>query len=434
MNSPFRFVHTADLHLDSPLKSLARRDASLAEHVTNATREALKRTINLCIEEQVHALLIAGDIYDRHNPSVATVGFFLRQLNRLQEHGIRVYMIRGNHDHYSKLSTTLPLPDHVTEFKGKKTSDTLKEHGVVIHGVSFKHEHATQSALRDFKAPDESFKNIALLHTSLGGSEGHDIYAPCSVTDLDSMGFDYWALGHIHKRRVAGEANTIVMPGTPQGRDMGEDGTKTVSLVSLNEDGHEHSCTIDERIVSPVQFERITITLSSNPEHSSTPQTILNRLTEAFIDQTNALKNESIDIDRWIIRVLCKADAATLYNLRSDLNHTDDTLRLSAETLLNVHIDKIQFENIDNTTEQTTTDHSLLKQLKQVVIEHLDDEQLMALTNAEFDDLIKLMPNKETRDKLQGTEELRQHTIETLQKEGVEELLSMIQIDRATDN
>jgi len=118
MNSPFRFVHTADLHLDSPLKSLARRDALLAEHVKNATREALERIIDLCIEEQVHALLIAGDIYDSHNPSVSTVGFFLRQLNRLKSKDIRVYMIRGNHDHYSKLATTLPLPDHVIEFKG----------------------------------------------------------------------------------------------------------------------------------------------------------------------------------------------------------------------------------------------------------------------------------------------------------------------------
>jgi len=360
MNSPFRFVHTADLHLDSPLKSLARRDA-----------------------------------HDSHNPSVSTVGFFLRQLNRLKGKGIRVYMIRGNHDHYSKLATTLPLP-------------TLKEHGVVIHGVSFKEEHATESALRGFKAPNEKFKNIALLHTSLGGSEGHDVYAPCSIRELESMGFDYWALGHIHKRQVAGESCSIVMPGTPQGRDMGEDGAKTVSLVTLNALGQAKGQAKSQA----KQFERITIHLTSDSVQNETPQQILNRFTASFNERVEGLKNKKNDIDRWIVRVICKADAATLYSLKIE----------------------IQFEDLGNTFEQTTTDHSLLKQLKQVVIEHLDDEHLMALTNSEFDDLIKFLPNKDTRDRLQGTREQRQHTIESLQKEGVEELLSMIQIDRVVDN
>ena len=60
----YRFVHAADIHLDSPLRSLALRDADLADLIGNATRRAFVRIVDLCLEEQVDALLLAGDLYD----------------------------------------------------------------------------------------------------------------------------------------------------------------------------------------------------------------------------------------------------------------------------------------------------------------------------------------------------------------------------------
>lgn len=432
MIQTIRFLHTADLHLDSPLKSLARRDPALAAHVENATREALTRLIDLCLEEQVHMLLLAGDIYDSHNPSVSTVGFFLRELNRLKESGIRVFMIRGNHDHYSKLTNTLTLPEHVTEFIGKKNSHTIKELGVAIHGVSFKEEHATNSALRSFKAPDERLINVALLHTSLGGSEGHDIYAPCSPTELDAMGFDYWALGHIHKRTVLENTATIVMPGTPQGRDMGESGVKSVSLVTLSTD----RCSVEERIVSPVQFERITINASGSHDAHDDATAVLKSLMDALLDKTRALISQHPGIDRWIIRVEFEADASTLYDLRSDVDNTQEAIQLTFETLGNVHLDKLKFNliNDDNiASQQVSTDHSLIKQLRETIFTHLDDEYLQITSDREFDDLIKLLPTKSSKDKLQSTSELRAENLTRLQTEGVEELLSLIQIDRTAE-
>lgn len=432
MTQPFRFIHTADLHLDSPLKSLARRDPTLASHVENATRDALSRTIDLCLAEQVHALLLAGDIYDSHSPSVSSVGFFLRELERLKQSGIRVYMIRGNHDHYSKLTNTLTLPEHVTEFVGKKTHQTLDEFGVTIHGVSFKEEHATTSALRSFKAPDERRINIALLHTSLGGSEGHDIYAPCSPTELDAMGFDYWALGHIHKRTVIQNTATIVMPGTPQGRDMGESGLKTVTLVALDNE----KCSIDERIVSPVQFQRIKFNLDGAHDTLGEPQAVLKNFIETLLEQTKIVTREHPSIDRWIIRVECDADLNTLYDIRSDEEHTRESVQLAFETLGNVHLDKLIFHSTNKAradSQSPGTDHSLIEQLKETVLHHLDDEHLQITSDREFDELLKLLPNKQSKDKIQLTPELRIDTLKRLQTEGVEELLSLIQIDRSAD-
>lgn len=100
----FRFVHTADVHLDSPLRSLALRNAELAELVGDASRQALIAIVDLCLAEQVDALVIAGDLYDGDQTSMKTARFLAAQMTRLHQAGIRVYKIRGNHDALSRIS------------------------------------------------------------------------------------------------------------------------------------------------------------------------------------------------------------------------------------------------------------------------------------------------------------------------------------------
>ncbi len=103
----FRFVHTADLHLDAPLRSLALKDEDLADLVGNATRHALERIVDLCLEESVDALLIAGDLYDGDLRSMKTAAFLVSEMERLQRAGVSVFMIRGNHDAESVLAQTI---------------------------------------------------------------------------------------------------------------------------------------------------------------------------------------------------------------------------------------------------------------------------------------------------------------------------------------
>jgi len=421
MSTPFRFIHTADLHLDSPLKSLARRDEALADHVANATRTALSRTIDLCLEQQVNALLLAGDIYDSHHPSVASVGFFIREINRLKHAGIRVYSIRGNHDHYAKLANSIELPEHVVEFSGHKKVDIWAEHGIAFHGVSFREEHAHESALRAFKAPDERYRNIALLHTSLGGSEGHDVYAPCSATQLDSMGFNYWALGHIHKRSVSGQASTIVMPGTPQGRDIGEHGNKSVTLVCMDEHG---DCELDEKTVSPIQFERIGIDIGTlNNVHVEKPDTTIRALSNEFIQRCTKLIENNTEVDRWIFRLDCTGPTTLLHTLRTDLEHTYEVMQLAADTLNCAHIEKIKFKPSEPDSKANLqaqhSDSSFIEELQSVVLNNLKDEHLVRISLQEFDDLVKLLPTKHARDLLNATPEIREVSIQEFQQAGI---------------
>jgi DNA repair exonuclease SbcCD nuclease subunit len=249
-----KILHTADVHLDYPLRSLALRDAELREKVQTSSRTALTRIVETAISEDVAALLIAGDLFDGAERSARTAAFLMLQLERLRARGIRVFYIKGNHDAENPLTGELSLPDNVHVFDGRRGGKVQFTEDVWIHGVSFANRHAPESLLPKFHAPVEGAINIALLHTSLAGAEGHDPYAPCTVADLAAAGFDYWALGHVHRRQVHSKTPWIVMPGTPQGRDMGEPGPKSATLLNIDKE-----IEIKEVPTSVVEFLHIQI-------------------------------------------------------------------------------------------------------------------------------------------------------------------------------
>ncbi len=269
----FRFVHTADLHLDSPLKSLALRDPELKRQVGIATRETFTRIVNLCIEEKVDALLIAGDLYDSDQNSMHTARYLANQMQRLDKEGIRVFIIKGNHDAGSVITGQLIFPDSVKIFsiKAETVNITKGDLNIAIHGVSFPNRPVPESLVPKFPNPSQGMFNIGMLHTSLGGAQGHDTYAPSNINELQQVGYDYWALGHIHKQSCHTGETTVVMPGIPQGRNIGEDGEKAVSLVSVDETGIPD---LQQVSLSVLQFERVKIDISDITEWRELVETI----------------------------------------------------------------------------------------------------------------------------------------------------------------
>ena len=229
--SSFRFLHAADIHLDSPLKGLA---GSAAERIHTATREALDRLVGLAIEEQVAFLIIAGDLYDGDWRDYKTGLFFVSQMGRLHEAGIPVYLLYGNHDAESQITRRLTLPDNVRVFGSRKPqSCQIDDLGVVLHGQSFGKRDITDNLALAYPDPVNGAFNIGVLHTGLGGMGGHENYAPCSLNDLVNKGYDYWALGHVHQAQVLNERPHIVFPGNLQGRHARETGAKGASLVTV---------------------------------------------------------------------------------------------------------------------------------------------------------------------------------------------------------
>lgn len=233
----FRFLHAADIHLDSPLRGLAGQEGNAVARVRTATREALDALVGLAIEEQVDFLIIAGDLYDGDWRDYKTGLFFAAQMGRLNKEGIPVYLLYGNHDAESQITRRLELPDNVHIFGTRKPETfALDELKVAFHGQSFRQREITDNLVPDYPAPVSGTFNIGVLHTGMGGMGGHENYAPCAIEDLTNKGYDYWALGHVHQAVVLREKPHVVFPGNLQGRHARETGAKGASLVTV-EDG-----------------------------------------------------------------------------------------------------------------------------------------------------------------------------------------------------
>lgn len=303
----FRFVHTADVHLDSPLRSLAFRNADLARLVETATRTAFARTIDLCIESDAEALVIAGDLYDGATTSMKTAAFLAAELERLAAADIRCFIVRGNHDAASAITRQLDLPATVHAFSGRADAIQFEARDgtpVAVHGLSFRERHAPESLLPKYGPPLPDHLNIGLMHTSLDGAPGHDPYAPTSLASLQAHGFDYWALGHIHQRGVHANGR-ILMPGIPQGRHINEAGPKSVTLVDLD----AASASLTEHVVAEAEFARLDITVAGD----------LAAIRAALGDGIAAARANSA-ADHLILRLSLMPDAETAFRARRDVD------------------------------------------------------------------------------------------------------------------
>jgi len=232
-----RFIHAADIHLDSPLLNLEQYEGAPVDVLRTASRQALERLVDLAIQEGVAFVLIAGDVWDGNWDDTRTGLHFNRQMTRLKDANIPVYVIAGNHDAANKMTYNLRLPDNVKYFSVKGAeSIELPDVGVRIHGQGFAKAAVTDNLAMEYPKADPGAFNIGLLHTCATGS-GHERYAPCSIDDLRSRGYQYWALGHIHQRDVLCRDPLIAFPGNVQGRHIREPGAKGCLLVTVDNSG-----------------------------------------------------------------------------------------------------------------------------------------------------------------------------------------------------
>jgi exonuclease SbcD len=229
-----RLIVSADTHLGSPIRSAALRNPDLGERLKQASRDTFRDIVDLAISETADALVLAGDIFDSEFPDLKSHAFLIAQLTRAGAAGVPTVIIRGNHD---------ALLDHKTHGDMgpsihllQKDQPSVEISGAVFHGLSFDTRHVADSFLPDYPAPVAGKLNIGLMHTSLGGSSGHDPYAPCAEADLMAHGYDLWCLGHIHLPFEASTGSALaVMPGIPQPRHFGERFGGSVTVVTLGE-------------------------------------------------------------------------------------------------------------------------------------------------------------------------------------------------------
>jgi DNA repair protein SbcD/Mre11 len=255
-----KFIHTADIHLDSPLRGLEVHEDAPVEEIRGATRRSFDNLIDLTIDEEVDFILIAGDLYDGDWKDYNTGLFFASRMGRLSKAGIKAFIVSGNHDAASQITKAMPLPDNVTLFSPKKPGSVkLDDFGIIIHGQSYSVRAVTENLASQYPQKDINYFNIGLLHTSLTGRKGHADYAPCTLDELKSKGYDYWALGHVHKREIVSEDPWVVFPGNIQGRHIKETGAKGATLVTV-EDGN--ITEIEERELDVLRWTICQVDLS----------------------------------------------------------------------------------------------------------------------------------------------------------------------------
>ncbi|MGR3434563.1 MAG: metallophosphoesterase family protein [Shimia sp.] len=253
-----RILHAADLHLDSPLRSIVLRDPDLGARLHLASRAVLSRIVDTAIDRRVDALVLAGDVFDGAEPDLAARAHLTAELARLARAGIPTVLIRGNHDALLDLDRHGPVGADVHLLDRDRPTVTLR--GADFHGLGFDAPHSHESALPRYPAPTPGRPNVGLMHTSLDGAPGHDPYAPCRLGDLLAHGYGYWALGHLHGRAVhRGEAAVAVMPGIPQGRHAREPGVGSVTLATL---GDADRIEVEEIPVARLAFAPLAVDLA----------------------------------------------------------------------------------------------------------------------------------------------------------------------------
>jgi exonuclease SbcD len=414
---PYRFVHAADIHLDSPLRSLALRNLDLAGLIDNATRRAFVRIVDLCLEERVDALILAGDLYDGDQTSMKTARFLAEQVRRLHETGIHVFIIRGNHDALSRITKELTFPDSVKVFGGRAEAVAVdRDSGhfpVAIHGLSFAQTHAPESLIAKYKPVVAGAVNIGIMHTSLAGAPGHDPYAPCSHADLHATGFQYWALGHVHKRSIVEGACAIVMPGMPQGRDINESGAKSVTLVTILDD---RSIQIEQRVTSIAQFERVSVDAAGLDDWSDLVAAVTRALEQA---------RDTVASEHLVARLRVTGATPLSWRIRRDL----DLLKTEADDRGSL-IGACWTEKLEvathSPTERAESAADPLVELRRLIKEEVfQSESFRTELVAVADELRSQLP-QECRDSLGADEAAFKAGLTLLAQEGAEDILARL--------
>jgi exonuclease SbcD len=256
-----KFIHAADIHLDSPLTGLASYLNAPVDTLRTATRDAFANLVTEAIDMAVDFMVIAGDLYDGNWRDFNTGHFFVGQMGRLQRAGIPVYLLHGNHDAESEMTRRLHLPPNVHVFDSRQPSTfCIEALRVALHGRSFKDAATLDNLAVTYPPAVAGWLNIGVLHTALQGDAEHARYAPCSLAELAALGYDYWALGHVHAHAVLQQQPWVVFPGNLQGRHARETGPRGAVLVQADSSG---ITSVERLIVDVLRWERLVVDAST---------------------------------------------------------------------------------------------------------------------------------------------------------------------------
>jgi len=401
----FTFLHSADVHLDSPLRGLERYPGAPVEDIRSATRRAFDQLITRAEDDRVDLLLLAGDIYDGDWRDFNTGLYFAQGMQRLARAGIRVCLISGNHDADSHISRRLRLPDNVAVFSTRAPETrTFDDLGCAVHGQGFATRAVTDNLALHYPEPVSGLFNIGLLHTALEGRAGHDTYAPCSVADLSGRGYDYWALGHVHQREVVHRDPWIVFSGCLQGRHIREPGAHGCTHVTVDDSG---DVSVQALALDVFRWHGVTVDIAAL---GSVDEVL------AAVDVELRACHEQADNRPGAVRVVLQGRSRLHTTLQRELDSLSSECRSLANAL---HAPAFWLQKVVLQTQplarmDATLHDAAVTDMRAYIDELLaDPERTQALIEAEAGSLLQKLPAEIRRDAL----------ADVLEPEGAAELL-----------
>ncbi len=410
---PITFLHAADLHLDSPLRGLPDYEGAPLDRVRGASRQAFTKLIEEAVRRKVDFVVLCGDLWDGDWQDVGSGLFFARMMGELNRAQIPVFVILGNHDADNKMTRSLTLPENLRIFStGKAETLCLEEKRIALHGQSFAVPAVEDNIALDYPAALPGWTNIGLLHTALEGDANHAKYAPCSIRDLQAKGYDYWALGHVHERRIVAEGpgGTIAYAGVLQGRHIRETGAKGALLVTI--EGAE--VAVESLILDVVRWHHLEIDVAGVADWKAAVRLMGDTLSQS-VETADAAKDRGL----LALRITLTGTTALHGRLNFDIAHLREEVRGQAAALAP---DRLYIEDLRVRTSPAldptvlAARHDALAELQALLRKAQDDEALLEELGRHLQDLLKKLP-AEVRTALKEEDPERIGAIEAAQLE-----------------
>ena len=328
MTERIKFIHCADLHLDSPFQGLTTKEPSLADRFKHATNEAFVKIIDLCLAEKVDFLTIGGDTFDGADRSLCAQILLRDQLERLHKANISVIIVAGNHDPLSDWLTEIRFPKNVHLLAGDKVEKVpIKKDGNVIttiYGISYKVRDVKENLSLKFHASEKDSVSIGLLHANVGARKEHAPYSPCTINDLRAGNMDLWLLGHIHTPEVICKDPFILYPGNIQGRHINEDGPRGCYLIKVDSN---YKVSYEFKPVQNILWKQEEINIKKITTSLELVDLLLDKCEEEL---SNLTKDEKGIVIRWKL-----TGSSSLYHELTMTDKIEETKEILIERFFN---------------------------------------------------------------------------------------------------
>ena len=386
-----KFIHFADAHLDSPFRGLSFLPSKEFNQIYQAADQSLTRIVDLALAEKVDLVLIAGDTFDSAKPSPRSQLFFAQQIKRLTDAQIQVVMIFGNHDHMRREDLLVNQSPYfkligANEAVEKATFKTKDNFNYDVVGFSYLNNHITEDKIPDFPGKEHNY-TFGLMHAQEKEADSRkNVYAPFTVSEVQALNYDYFALGHIHARRNLSEKPWIVYSGNIQGRHINEMGAKGCYLGVIDENTKKTS--IEFKTTGPILWQGVQVELDTQISKADLQNEIIASLNNAkqktyfsltiagaqfmtdeeqeLVQDTDFWQNisQNLPFDSQLVDVRLKISS----NLVLNENDQQAFEQAKAEIFENDEFDKIvsDWKKKDPIAAQLTEDPAFIKAVKQL--------------------------------------------------------------------